>query len=43
VHALLAVADRLLVISQGRALAEGAPRAVIDDPEVKRVYLGIEA
>jgi branched-chain amino acid transport system ATP-binding protein len=43
VHALLAVADRLLVMSQGRALAEGAPRAVIDDPEVKRVYLGIEA
>jgi branched-chain amino acid transport system ATP-binding protein len=43
VHALLAVADRLLVISQGRALAEGIPRAVMDDPEVKRVYLGIEA
>jgi branched-chain amino acid transport system ATP-binding protein len=43
VHALLAVADRLLVISQGRTLAEGVPRAVIDDPEVKRVYLGIEA
>jgi branched-chain amino acid transport system ATP-binding protein len=43
VHALLAVADRLLVISQGRPLAEGAPHAVINDPEVKRVYLGIEA
>jgi branched-chain amino acid transport system ATP-binding protein len=43
VHALLAVADRLLVISQGRTLAEGAPRAVMDDPEVKRVYLGIDA
>jgi len=43
VHALLAVADRLLVINQGRPLAEGAPHAVINDPEVKRVYLGIEA
>jgi len=43
VHALLAVADRLLVISQGRALAQGAPAAVINDAEVKRVYLGIEA
>jgi len=43
VHALLAVADRMLVISQGRPLAEGAPQAVINDPEVKRVYLGIEA
>jgi branched-chain amino acid transport system ATP-binding protein len=43
VHALLAVADRLLVINQGSVLADGAPAAVIDDPEVKRVYLGIEA
>ena len=43
VHALLAVADRLLVINLGRPLAEGAPRAVMNDPEVKRVYLGLEA
>jgi branched-chain amino acid transport system ATP-binding protein len=43
VHALMAVADRLLVINQGSVLADGAPAAVIDDPEVKRVYLGIEA
>ncbi|SIT51429.1 ABC transporter related [Paraburkholderia piptadeniae] len=43
VHALLAVADRLLVINFGRKLAEGAPAAVMDDPEVRRVYLGLEA
>ena len=43
VHALMAVADRLLVINQGSVLADGAPAAVIGDPEVKRVYLGIEA
>jgi branched-chain amino acid transport system ATP-binding protein len=43
VHALLAVADRLLVLNLGRPLAEGAPRAVMNDPEVKRVYLGLEA
>jgi branched-chain amino acid transport system ATP-binding protein len=43
VHALLAVADRLLVIHFGKHLAEGAPAAVMDDPEVKRVYLGLEA
>ncbi len=43
VHALLAVADRLLVINFGRKLAEGAPGEVMDDPEVRRVYLGLEA
>jgi branched-chain amino acid transport system ATP-binding protein len=42
VHALLAIADRLLVIDFGRRLAEGAPRAVMDDPEVQRVYMGME-
>ncbi len=43
VHALLAVADRLLVMSQGRPLAEGPPASVMADPEVRRVYLGLEA
>jgi branched-chain amino acid transport system ATP-binding protein len=43
VHALLAVADRLLVLNLGKPLAEGAPHAVMSDPEVKRVYLGLEA
>ncbi len=42
VHALLAVADRLLVINFGAKLAEGAPLAVMNDSEVKRVYMGIE-
>jgi branched-chain amino acid transport system ATP-binding protein len=43
VHALLAVADRLLVINFGKKLAEGLPDVVMDDPEVRRVYLGLEA
>ncbi len=43
VHALLALADRLFVINFGNRLAEGEPRAVMDDPEVKRVYMGMEA
>jgi branched-chain amino acid transport system ATP-binding protein len=43
VHALLAVADRLLVLNLGKRLAQGEPRAVMNDPEVKRVYLGLEA
>jgi branched-chain amino acid transport system ATP-binding protein len=42
-HALVAVADRILVINFGARLAEGAPEAVMRDPEVQRVYLGIEA
>jgi branched-chain amino acid transport system ATP-binding protein len=43
VHALLAVADRLMVLNFGEKIAEGLPQAVIKDPEVKRVYMGIEA
>jgi len=43
VHALLSIADRLLVINFGQKLAEGEPRAVMDDAEVRRVYMGMEA
>lgn len=43
VHALLALADRLFVINFGTKLAEGAPQAVMNDPEVRRVYMGVEA
>jgi branched-chain amino acid transport system ATP-binding protein len=42
VHALLAVASRLLVINFGAKLAEGEPRAVMASAAVKRVYMGIE-
>jgi branched-chain amino acid transport system ATP-binding protein len=42
VHALLAVADRLLVINFGAKLAEGEPHAVMNNTDVKRVYMGIE-
>lgn len=43
VHALMSVADRLLVINFGQKLAEGLPQVVIDDPQVQRVYMGLEA
>jgi branched-chain amino acid transport system ATP-binding protein len=43
VHALLSVADRLFVINFGLRLAEGAPQAVMSDPEVRRVYMGLES
>ncbi|WP_298918922.1 ABC transporter ATP-binding protein [uncultured Roseobacter sp.] len=43
VHALLAVVDRLIVIDFGRKIAEGAPKAIMESPEVQEIYLGIEA
>ncbi len=43
VHALMAVATRLLVLAAGAKLAEGDPREVLASAEVQRVYMGIEA
>jgi branched-chain amino acid transport system ATP-binding protein len=43
VHALVAVVDRLLVLNFGRKVADGEPRAVIASPNVREIYLGIEA
>jgi branched-chain amino acid transport system ATP-binding protein len=43
VHALMSIADRLLVINFGEKLAEGKPEQVLNDPEVRRVYMGLEA
>ena len=43
VHALLSLADRLFVVNFGQKLAEGEPYAVMNDPEVRRVYMGVEA
>ncbi len=42
VHALLSLADRLLVINFGKTLCEGVPEVVMQDPEVRRVYMGLE-
>jgi branched-chain amino acid transport system ATP-binding protein len=43
VHALLSVADRIVAINFGRKLIEGEPRAVMASPEIRDVYLGVEA
>jgi branched-chain amino acid transport system ATP-binding protein len=37
---VFSVADRILVLHQGRLIAEGTPAEVRADPEVQRVYLG---
>ncbi|MDD9720801.1 ABC transporter ATP-binding protein [Sulfitobacter sp. PR48] len=42
-HALMAVADQVLVLNFGRKIAEGSPDTVMQDAEVQRVYMGIEA
>jgi branched-chain amino acid transport system ATP-binding protein len=42
VHALLSVADRLFVVNFGQELAQGLPNEVMNDPEVKRVFMGME-
>lgn len=43
VHALLAVVGRLVVLNFGKKIAEGDPRAVMNSPEVRQIYMGIEA
>ncbi len=40
VSAALTVVDRAYIIGNGRILANGSPRALAQDPEVRRVYLG---
>jgi branched-chain amino acid transport system ATP-binding protein len=43
VHALVAVVDRLVVLNFGRKVAEGVPKDVMRLPEVRQIYIGIEA
>jgi lipopolysaccharide export system ATP-binding protein len=40
VHHILAVCDRVYVISDGQVFAEGTPKEVINNEDVKRSYLG---
>ncbi|BCH31123.1 ABC transporter ATP-binding protein [Mesorhizobium sp. L-8-10] len=42
-HAVLAVADRMMVLNFGEKIAEGKPQDVVNSAEVRRVYMGIEA
>jgi branched-chain amino acid transport system ATP-binding protein len=43
VHALLSVAQRLVVLNFGKLIADGKPDAVMNSREVKSVYLGEDA
>ncbi len=43
VHALLSVASRLVVMNFGELIAQGEPHAVMADPRVQEIYMGIPA
>ena len=43
VHALLSVVGRLMVIDFGKKLDEGEPQAVMGNPKVQEIYMGISA
>jgi branched-chain amino acid transport system ATP-binding protein len=43
VHAVVGVSDRILVLDFGKTIAQGAPKAVLDEPAVITAYLGVEA
>ena len=42
VHALVSVARRLIVMAEGRLIADGEPAFVLQDRTVREVYLGAE-
>jgi branched-chain amino acid transport system ATP-binding protein len=43
VHALLAIVDRLVVLHNGSFIAQGDPHAVIRNPAVMDIYMGMPA
>lgn len=42
VHALVSVAQRMLVLAEGKLIGDGTPEAMLRDREVRDVYLGSE-
>jgi lipopolysaccharide export system ATP-binding protein len=40
VRETLGICDHAAIISEGRVLAEGKPQEIVQNPEVRRVYLG---
>jgi lipopolysaccharide export system ATP-binding protein len=42
VRETLELVDRALIIHEGRVLMEGNPQEIVENPEVRRLYLGEE-
>ena len=40
VRETLGICDRAYIISDGTVLAEGTPREIVENPDVRKVYLG---
>lgn len=40
VRETLGICDHAYIISEGRVLAQGTPKDIVDNPDVRRVYLG---
>ncbi|MDA1259563.1 MAG: ATP-binding cassette domain-containing protein, partial [Planctomycetota bacterium] len=40
VRETLHITDRAYILAQGRVLAEGTPKALVENEQVRRVYLG---
>ena len=40
---LFRIADKVIVLSQGIKIKEGPPKEILEDEEVKKAYLGVEA
>jgi branched-chain amino acid transport system ATP-binding protein len=40
---VVSVCDRVVVLDFGRIVADGAPSAIAEDPQVREAYLGREA
>jgi len=40
VRETLGICDRAYIISEGRVLSEGTPTEIVDNPQVRKVYLG---
>jgi lipopolysaccharide export system ATP-binding protein len=40
VREMLDICDRAYIISEGRVLAEGTPAEIVENADVRRVYLG---
>jgi branched-chain amino acid transport system ATP-binding protein len=39
-EAVMELSDRVIVLNSGRKIMEGTPSEVVENPEVKRAYLG---